>query len=204
MHGSRHDRRPIGSISRRLRILLPLGLIATSIWLLVGCLYLPTGENVHLTGSKKDFRRLAGYDAEKKPVVAGRFTRDRIEAVLGRPPYISDSGRRAMYVIHVKTGILIAPLCFTATDRNDQSVGLVLTYDAAGQLIRWQKVDSTSCENDLNGPYGVTAAAELQDRSEEWVLNDANRQLPGPTTDPTTNPTVEAAEILKPISKNAK
>jgi hypothetical protein len=159
---------------RRWRIAIPLVLVAFSIWLLVGCLYLPTGENVHLTGSKKDFRSLPGDDAENKPHVAGQFTRGGIDAILGRPPYISDNRKRVMYVIHVKTGMLIAPLCFTARDRNDDCVGLVLAYDVSGHLTGWQKLDESASGNQIDQPYGITASLTLQQRAEARLLDDAN------------------------------
>jgi hypothetical protein len=169
---------------RQLRIVVPLTLIGISLWLLVGCLYIPTGENVHLTGSKKDFRTLAGYDTDKKPVAAGRFSRERIEAVLGRPPYISDNRKRVMYVIHVKTGVLIAPLCFTARDRNDDCVGLVLTYDARGQLMTWQKVVESASGNLIDQPYGITASLTLQQRAEDRALDAANLYGPRDASQP--------------------
>jgi len=159
---------------RRFRVAVPFALVGLSLWLLVGCLYLPTGENVHLTGSKKDFRSLPGDDAENKPHVAGQFTRGGNEAILGRPPYISDNRKRVMYVIHVKTGILIAPLCFTARDRNDDCVGLVLTYDASGHLTDWQKLDESASGNLIDQPYGITASLTLQRRAEARLLDDAN------------------------------
>jgi hypothetical protein len=123
-----------------LRLAIPLLLIALSLWLLIGCIYLPTKEKVRLTGTTKDFRSLPGYAAGGEPQVAGRFTRERIEALLGRPPYVSDTRRSVMYVLHIKTGIFLAPLCFTARDWNDDCVGLVLTYDPSGRLLRWRRV----------------------------------------------------------------
>ena len=154
---------------RRLRIAMPLALIAVSLWLLVGCLYLPTGENVHLTGSKKDFRTLPGYDAEKTPVVAGRFTRDRIEALLGRPDYRSNNGRRVMYVLHASSGVWIMPLCFSIRAGTDETIGLVLRYDNGGTLQTWQQLRNMDWYNPIfnNHPPNPRPDADMLDLANE-------------------------------------
>ena len=145
---------PPGSASRRLRITVPLALVGFLLWLLVGCLYLPTGEDVHLTGSKKDFRSMPGYDAGNKPQVAGRFTREGIEAVLGPPRYASDNGRRTMYVLHARSGIWVVPLCFTVSASRDDAIGLLLLYDERGTLVNWKELKATGTYNPVN--YNLT------------------------------------------------
>ena len=184
------------------RLALPLGLIVLSLWLLVGCLYLPTGENVHLTGSKKDFRSMPGYDAAQKPRVAGRFTRRGIEGVLGRPPYASDNGRRVMYVIHVKTGLAFAPLCFTARDRSDDCVGLILSYDESDGLTGWRKLDMPVGEGQFGEPYGFDSAFTIRDNAEKGLLSRANQNDDGTSMRPATD--VNASDVLKPAKAGGR
>jgi hypothetical protein len=180
------------------RAAVPLALIFVSLWLLVGCLYLPSREKVRLTGTREDFRELPGYDAARQPHVDGRFTRDSIEAVLGRPPYASQSGRRVMYVVHVKSGALIAPLCFTARDREDHCVGLVLTYDAAGRLTAWHKVEASWSGSLFDEPYGFDASQRLEDTSETFVLGQANFDDGGDTTRPSEPHVIAGPDALVP------
>jgi hypothetical protein len=185
-----------GTIARVRRAAVPLALIFVAVWLLVGCLYLPSREKVSLTGTRQDFRELPGYDAARQPHVAGRFTRQSIEAVLGRPPYVSDNRRRAMYVIHIKSGVLIAPLCFTARDQTDKSVGLVLTYDESGRLAAWRKLE-VDWSGGLEEPYGLNAGQALQQTSETLLLSDANYRDPNAPT-PTTGTSVTGGRVADP------
>lgn len=161
MHGGRDERRALGSVRRRLRIGLPLALIAVSIWLLVGCLYIPTGLSVRLTGSKRDFRQMPGYDARRKPLVARRFTREGIEAVLGSPRYASDNGRRTMYVLHTGSGIWIVPLCFTMSASRDDAIGLLLVYDERGTLVSWKELKETGTYNPIKYNLSPEALSEF-------------------------------------------
>jgi hypothetical protein len=163
--GGSEPRRAAG---RGLRIAVPLTLIGVSLWLLVGCLYIPTGENVHLTGSKKDFRSLPGYDAGNQPRVAGRFTRERIEAFLGRPGYGSDNGRRVMYVLHASSGVWIMPLCFSIRAGTDETIGLVLRYDDRGTLQTWQQL------RDIDGYNPIFNNHPPPPRPDDGVLDLAN------------------------------
>ena len=192
------QRRTVCPAMRRFRVAVPFALIGLSLWLLVGCLNFPTGDNVHLTGSKKDFRLMPSYDADQKPQVAGRFTRKRIEALLGRPPYLSRNGRRVMYVIHVKRGIVIMPVCFTAMDEIDRAFGLVLTFDERGMLQGWKQVDAFGRYSLLHGgPNGPTAAFRLQNFSEEFLVDSAN-EADRPTTSTSSLDRVPDPWALKP------
>lgn len=178
------------------RHLTPWALIVASVWLLVGCLYIPTGENVHLTGSKKDFRQLPAYDDHQNPQVAGRFTRDKIEALLGPPPYVSANRRRVMYVVHVKSGLFIAPLCFTARDRFDHGFALVLVYDSAGRLVKWEKFDTLSTEGQFGEPYGIDASFGMESGVEHALMLRANQKFGRATTYPAAP--VDLPDRLKP------
>ena len=119
---------------------------------------------------------MPGYDAAQKPQVAGRFTRGRIEAFLGRPPYVSGNGRRVMYVIHSESGLWIEPLCFTISARRDEAFGLVLRYDEQGTLQSWKHFEAAGIHYPLNTNF---PPAYL---SESGVLDFANEVHSTPTS----------------------
>jgi hypothetical protein len=185
----------------RLSYALPFGMIAACLWLLVGCLYIPTSPHVDLTGSKKDFRPLAGYDAAKKPMIAGNFSRSAIEAVLGPPPYVSENGRYAMYVIHVKVGLLIAPLCFTARDRTNTAVGLLLRYGPTEQLEQWDRFDIMPPKL-LDEPYGLGASEVQQASGERDLLQYVNYSLLGASKE--SGPTTTRSDPRDELRRNAE
>ena len=122
----------------RFSVLVPIALIGVSLWLLVGCLYITTPEIVYRTGSKKDFRSLVGEPGSGKPIVVGKITRSGIEALLGPPPYESTNHLRVAYTINVQKNILIFPLCFEVVSDESEAVGLDLTFDDDGMLLRWR------------------------------------------------------------------
>ena len=177
---------PAHSKRRLTAILLPMSLIALSLWLLVGCLYVPTPTSMHLTGSTKDFRPLIGDEQSRKPIVAGRVTRAKVEAILGRPRFASRDRSRAMYVIHLKQGIITYLLCFTVTDYYDRGVGLLLTYDANGRLQSWRQIDNSDSFDELKGPYGLLAVKAVEDRVEEGLLAQANESATTQPSDPSS------------------
>jgi len=158
----------------RFSVLVPLALIAASLWLLVGCLYIPTPEIVYRTGSKKDFRPLVGEPGSGKPIVVGRISRAGVEALLGLPPYISSDGRRAMYVIHLDKDIVFMPLCFTFAHASDHAVGLILNFDEVGLLKSWEQLEGGHELNPLADKPGITAGVWQALDAEERLLSLAN------------------------------
>lgn len=162
-------------LARLARIVVPLALIAISLWALVGCLYIPTGDNIHLSGTKKDFREMVGVIGSHRPIIAGAIGRDRIEQLLGRPPFESDDRSRAMYVLHVKSNIIIFPACFTATDAEDTGIALLLAYDSDGRLSDWNRIEVPGGFDPINGPYGIPAGQAVQDRIDDELLFKANQ-----------------------------
>jgi hypothetical protein len=156
--------------NRRFRLspLLPILLIVIPLWLLIGCLYIPTGEMVFSTGSKQDFRSLVGSPDGSKPIVAKRISRAGVEAILGPPPYASSNGRRVMYVIHTKKDIWILPLCFEVTSDRDNAIGLLLNFDKMGLLERWDRLDASGDGLLILGGPGANWA--LQENAENNLL----------------------------------
>jgi hypothetical protein len=149
--------------------------ILISLWLLVGCLYIPTGDNVHLSGTKKDFRPLVGQPGSHQPITAGSISRGQIERLLGPPPFQSDDHSRAMYVLHVKKGIIIFPACFTATDDADTGIGLLLIYGSNGGLLGWRRLESKRFFDPIEtDPFGIYAGQFVQSTVDDELIMDAN------------------------------
>jgi hypothetical protein len=159
----------------RFAVLVPLALIAVSLWLLTGCLFIPTPNVVYRTGSKQDFRALIGEVGSGRPIVAGRISREEVEALLGPPPFASANRRRVMYVIHEKNGIWIFPLCFTATNNTDNAIGLLLNFDDRQVLQRWTELDDGTAGFSFSDarPYGPLAAFTIERRGTEGLKKQA-------------------------------
>jgi hypothetical protein len=123
--------------SRPIRnIVLPAVLIVSLMWLMAGCLDIPTPEHVVLTGSRQDFRpwmakRLANDNYKN-------VTENRIAIVesFGRPAFESKSGKCAAYVINTERGIEIWPLCFGAGYIQGRTHVVELVYGDDGNLKR--------------------------------------------------------------------
>ena len=120
----------------RWRITLPIVLIGLGVWLLHGCIYIPTfnavqeGENV----TKK-----IGNQKSRKPLRVGVANRADVERVLGPPRAISQDGREIAYAWHVLEGIWVMPLCFMAEDQRGVRAA-ILTFDDAGVLRSFRVV----------------------------------------------------------------
>ena len=173
------------TLVRRFRaIAWPLSLILAALWLLIGCLYIPTPQRLHLTGSHQDFRPLVGHAGSQKAIVERRISRAAVEALLGPPPYASANGRRLLYVIHLKNGIWIVPLCFTVASREDTAVGLLLDFDELGILNDWKRIDHSGGLI-IRKIFDPDAEARTQGAAEGGLVNTAHDlSLTGASSEP--------------------
>ena len=169
------------SPARRFRrtAILPVAITLASLWLLIGCLYIPTPQRLRLTGSKKDFRPLVSYEDTHKVIVPRRISRAAVEALLGPPPFESVNRRRLLYVIHLKKGIWIMPLCFTVISNEDKAVGLLLNFDDRGMLEYWEQIEATG-----GARYGPGASGETEKSAETRLVN----QLDNPSSAAASRP----------------
>jgi hypothetical protein len=72
--------------------IVPLALIAIGLGLLVGCLYIPTGEIIETEpGHPKDMRKLVGAADPPQSLRLGQATRSHVIALLGRPDHHLDA-----------------------------------------------------------------------------------------------------------------
>jgi hypothetical protein len=108
---------------------LPIALIALGLWLLVGCIYIPT-FNKHESGV--DASKQVGGPKSGKPIRAQRSTRADVERLLG-PPFLINDGSAIAYRWQVLKGVWVMPFCFMA-DADRGTRALVLRFDDVGML----------------------------------------------------------------------
>lgn len=117
-------------------IVLPGMILVPLLVLMVGCLYIPTFEQVD--HSAADFRPLISDGNDHMPIAVGRITREQIKAILGRPGAESKSGRFLVYFMETKQGIWIEPQCFSVFWADQQIHTLGLQFDDHGTLLSVQ------------------------------------------------------------------
>jgi hypothetical protein len=173
---------------RPAKLIAPLVLLCLLVWLMVGCVYIPTFEHADLRGAKQDFRKLTG---ETKPIGVGRITRQQVLALLGPPPFASETGSAYGYVIDTRQGIWVIPLCFDAHAGNEGQTGLKLVFDDHGILKRYQVLEFNHA-NDI-----VRFSYYPHDFDGRQVMQRFNGQgIPNGEL----GPVVPASELLHPVN----
>jgi outer membrane protein assembly factor BamE (lipoprotein component of BamABCDE complex) len=105
------------------RTIAPLMLVALGIWLMAGCLYIPT---FNATVHGPDASESVGGEGSTKPLKPGA-TRDAVQRVLGKPYFATSDGRYWVYSWEKRKGILVWPLCFSAKPE-DRAYALTLEF----------------------------------------------------------------------------
>lgn len=113
-----------------IRILPPLFLIALGLWLLSGCIYIPTFDSVK---QGRNASKEVGDARSKKPLRVGLASRDEVLRILGQPPLITEDRSKFAYTWEVTRGVWIMPLCFDTRSIEGHRM-LVLSFDSAGIL----------------------------------------------------------------------
>jgi hypothetical protein len=128
-------RRPIRNIILPAMVLFPLLL------LMIGCLYIPTFEQVDQYGAKKDFRPLLGQGSAQHQITPRKITKGQIVALLGKPFAESANGQAAAYMITTSRGYWVEPLCFQSYHAFRTLHVLSLLYDENGLLVKTNSFD---------------------------------------------------------------
>ena len=118
---------------KRQRLLLPATLAGVGVYLLVGCIYIPTFKGVK---SGKNYYKLVGDAKSRKPVRVGRSTLEDALRILGAPFSRKGDGEALAYAWTVQTGVAVWPLCFHAESMQGYRT-LVLRFDATRQLASY-------------------------------------------------------------------
>ena len=112
------------------RFLIPGSLVIVGVWLLVGCIYVPT---FNVTVSGKDATKSVGATGSGKKLQPGRGTRENVQQVLGKPYFATSDGRFWVYSWERRKGIQVWPLCFTGGPEDD-SFAMTLEFGADGVM----------------------------------------------------------------------
>jgi hypothetical protein len=120
-----------------LRIAIPSALIVGGILALVGCIPLPFPER-SADPAQKDIRTMFGDSSSKRAFRTSKSTRAEIISALGPPPYASQDEKSIAYTFNMYNGLLIVPLCFTATANGSSVYAVRLDFDDSGVLVGWK------------------------------------------------------------------
>jgi hypothetical protein len=114
------------------RVLLPATLAFVGVYLLVGCIYLPT-FNAVVDGP--DASAKVGEASSDKTLRVGISTRDDVRRVLGKPFHETADGRLWVYSWKRQKGLLVYPLCFQAFPEN-KAYATTIEFDERDVIVR--------------------------------------------------------------------
>jgi hypothetical protein len=132
---------------KRLRLVMPATLAGVGVYLLVGCIYIPTFNGVK-TG--KNYSKLVGDAKSRKPVRVGRSTVEDALRILGVPFSRKGDGEALAYTWTVQTGVAVWPLCFHAESMQGYRT-LVLRFDANRRLASYEILKTNEPFLDFGG-----------------------------------------------------
>ena len=147
---------------RQLKHALPIALILSGVYLLVGCIYIPT---FGLPKDGKDFRGLVGEARSHRQIRPGNATRSLVIQLLGEPKLASRDGLTIAYDLSTMDGYVVWPLCFDQSSAVKTSYRLRLKFNAGGQLQSYQ-VRNQSSGNILSS-NGVTGPVQMDEQDLE-------------------------------------
>ena len=122
-----------GRLRHRAARALPFALVALGLYLLVGCIYVPTFQ---LPKEGKDFRPAVGPVGSHKPIRPGYATKADVRRLLGDPTHVSADGRTFSYELRTTDGHWVWPICFFSSPEYAW-YRLRLDFNADGELLRY-------------------------------------------------------------------
>ncbi len=131
------------------RFVLPATLIGLGVFLLVGCIYIPTFNGVK-TG--QNYSKKVGDAKSRKPVRVGRSTFEDVLRILGAPSATKPGDEALAYAWTVQTGVAIWPLCFHAEPINGYRT-LVLRFDDQRRLSSYEILKHNAPLINFGGSY---------------------------------------------------
>jgi hypothetical protein len=169
------------------KLLLPTGLAGLGVWVLVGCVYIPTfGPTVRGRNASGE----VGPAGSKKPIRVSASTLDDVIRVLGEPPLATSDRRVVGYPWSVRNGYLVWPLCFSG-DSIYGNRTLVLRFDER-QVLR--SFEILKQDEDFQTAGGMLRMTPLPPEIERERAEERRRQfereraLSRPPTVPATEP----------------
>jgi hypothetical protein len=172
------------------KLLLPTGLAALGVWVLVGCVYIPTfGPTVRGRNASGE----VGPAGSKKPIRVSASTLEDVIRVLGEPPLATSDRRVVGYPWSVRNGYLVWPLCFSG-DSIYGNRTLVLRFDEQQVLRSFQVLKQDENFMTAGGMLRMTPLPpeikkeRAEERRRQYELKRASSR---PTTVPATSPVAE-------------
>jgi hypothetical protein len=121
-------------------MLLPVALLAIGLYLLVGCVYIPTFGGLK---SGRNYAKQVGDAKSKAAIRVGVSTRDDVLRAFGEPYAKKADGSGYAYIWTVQNGFAVWPLCFHVESVTGNRT-LVLRFDATGrvassEILKWNE-----------------------------------------------------------------
>ena len=140
------------------RLVLPACLAAVGVWLLAGCIYIPTFGTVT---AGKNVAGKVGDEASRKPLRVGHATREDVIALLGHP-HVTKSDRSAVaYTWNVRNAFVVWPLCFQGYPLNGRR-SLVLRFGPDDRLAGYEVLKDDDELVDFSSPGGPPLPEDLE------------------------------------------
>jgi hypothetical protein len=121
-------------MTRSLGILLPVLVLVLLVWLMVGCIYVPSLNQVNYARGHQDFRPFLGASGDGRPIAVGHVARGQVIALLGTPALASTDGSAIGYVFEERHGYWVWPQCVAAGTAQYTVHALRLDFDGQGVL----------------------------------------------------------------------
>ena len=169
------------------RLLAPLVLIVAGVWVLVGCVYIPT-FGTRMAG--KDVAKSVGHADSRKPIRVSRATVADVLRVLGEPPFATDDRRVFAYPWTVRNGIAVWPLCFAAYPVRGQRT-LVLRFDTEDVLGSFEVLKRDEPAVNLYYNQKMLPVLPQEIERERWHSRPAGVHPWAPSTRPATSPATQ-------------
>jgi hypothetical protein len=148
----------------------PALLAAAGVWLLVGCVYIPTFGRV-VRG--KDVSKKVGGEESRAALRPGRATRDDVLRVLGRPYYEESTGHALAYNWRIQQGFFWYPVCLFAADGIYGERTLVLRFGDDGVLRSYEVFKNDQARSPMaTPPQGMQLP---QDLMSDWYDQQMRR-----------------------------
>src|SRR5688572_22460469 len=114
--------------------LLPAFLSAVGVWLLAGCIYIPTFGTVT---AGKNVAGKVGDEGSRRPLRVGQATKHDVFNLLGLPHVTKSDGSAVAYTWNVRNAFVVWPLCFQGYPLNGRR-SLVLRFGPDERLASYQ------------------------------------------------------------------
>ena len=177
--------------TRWARIAAPAAFMLLGIWLLVGCVYVPTFDKV-VTG--RNAAKKVGDARSRRPLRVTRSELADVLRVLGEPRFATADRRVLAYPWTVRNGVAVWPLCLAAYPVKGQRT-LVLRFDDRDVLRSFEILKRNDPVVQISAmgftvplPPEIEREMAAESRLVEQRRRATTQSSSRPVTDPDTQP----------------